>query len=230
MEDDFDARDFYDKVAHIYDAKSHPAILDPDGAYQQGWAALVSTLEPRRILEIGCGTGRRLNPLVRYYRKAGLPLPEIVGVDPAPRMLEMIPDAVAGRVSLVEAEDTSQFADESFDLVVTSGVLCSTPEPVAQSIAADAVRISSRYIFHTDTPKDGPHLNNFDLLAYHLGSGLEVVYWSTIYPYPMAGEEEHQIILRKVGSVRLPDSIPLRASKGDYETSWRELLERRLAE
>jgi SAM-dependent methyltransferase len=230
LQSDFDATRFYDEVAHIYDSASHPAIMDPTGQYQRGWAAIVASLKPRRILEIGCGTGRRLRPLVMYYDSIGLDLPEIVGVDPAARMLAAVPRDIASRVQLVETADTSGFEDNGFDLVYTSGVLCSVPNAIAVSVATEAVRLTRSFVFHTDTPKDGPHLSDLDILGFHHGSGADLVYWSTIYPYPMPGEAEHQIIVRKSGPTRFPTTFPIRSAKTSYDESWQALLARRLSQ
>ena len=229
LEADFNAIDFYNKVAEIYNRDSAPEILNPKGAYQVGWASQVATLKPKRILEIGCGTGRRLNALVNYYDEHKLELPEIVAVDPAPRMLEVIHEPLASRVELINSSDTSQFDDNSFDLVYTSGVLCSVPNSVAALICNEALRISIDCAFHTDTPKSGPHLNNLDILKFHIHPDISIVYWNTLYPYPIANEAEHQIIISSENKIELPDEFPLRSKVDTYSETWRELMENRLS-
>jgi SAM-dependent methyltransferase len=229
LENDFDAIDFYNQVAEIYNRDSLPDILNPLGSYQRGWASQVVSLKPSRILEIGCGTGRRLNALVMYYDDNKLDLPEIVGIDPAQKMLESIPESTTSRLTLINSDDTKQFLDDSFDLVYTSGVLCSVPNSIAASICNEALRISKLCAFHTDTPKSGPHLNDLDILKYHTDPKLEVLYWSTIYPYPVNNEAEHQIIVRSNNNVELPNEIPLRSELNSYNETWRELMKKRLS-
>lgn len=71
--------------------------------------------EPRRVLDVGCGTGDLTEQLLE---RTGA---EVVGVDPSPRMLELarrreIP-AVAGRAEALP------FADSEFDAVLAAWVL-----------------------------------------------------------------------------------------------------------
>ena len=58
-------------------------------ADQTAMLALAASAAPRRVLDIGCGTGYLLRQLARQYPQAT----ELAGIDPAPSMIE----AAAGR-------------------------------------------------------------------------------------------------------------------------------------
>ena len=79
--------------------------------------ALTLTPAPRRILDVGCGTGYLLRQLA-----ARCPQAELAGIDPAPAMIEAARAATAdGRLQLVAgtAEDLPWPAG-TFDLVVST--------------------------------------------------------------------------------------------------------------
>ena len=79
--------------------------------------ALTLTPAPRRILDVGCGTGYLLRQLA-----ARCPQAELAGIDPAPAMIEAARAAAAdGRLQLVAgtAEDLPWPAG-TFDLVVST--------------------------------------------------------------------------------------------------------------
>jgi SAM-dependent methyltransferase len=228
VESDFDPIYFYDEVARIYDRDTHPEILDPNSAYHRGFSSLINTLDPKSILEIGCGTGKRIKALVAYYDSIDKPLPQIIGTDPSAKMLSHIPDAVRARVTLLNTDNTQNLADKSFDLTLTSGVLCSVNLESAISICSECLRITNSFIVHVDTPKDAPHLNDLDFLEYFTKSGLKLIYWNTIYPHPIDKDAEHQIILKTTGENYLPSKFPIRHKKAKYDQAWDTLLQDRL--
>jgi len=228
MEKTFDPLHFYEKVSSVYDRDTHPQIFEPTSEYERRFAGIVAGLKPSSILEIGTGTGKRLRSILSYYDSLGLELPRICATDPLPAMIERIPADVQKRVELRAAEETSAFADDSFDLVLTSGVLCSVHNHVAAAIAKESHRICKYFSMHTDTPKDRPHLNDLDILGFFLGAGCEVVFWSTLHPYPIAGEREAQIIVAKTRGASFSASFPLRSFQEKYESGWEELLRKRI--
>jgi ubiquinone/menaquinone biosynthesis C-methylase UbiE len=79
--------------------------------------ALAAMPVPLRVLDVGCGTGALLREMV-----VRLPYGEsYVGVDPAPRMLEVARLNSDPRIEFVRGvAEALPFPDASFDLVVTS--------------------------------------------------------------------------------------------------------------
>src|ERR1700722_16489751 len=108
------------------------AFEDRATSYEQGWRgrlhheiadktsdlALLTPSEPHRILDVGCGTGYLLRSLAKRCPDAD----ELVGVDPAPSMIEVANGSVDDnslRFSPALAENLP-FRDGTFDLVVST--------------------------------------------------------------------------------------------------------------
>ncbi len=95
---------------------------------------------PRRILDLGCGTGSTTLML-----KQAFPQAEVIGLDLSPYML-VVADHKAKQAGLDvswqhgKAEQT-RFPDGSFDLVTASLLFHETPSIVAQSILQEADRL-----------------------------------------------------------------------------------------
>jgi ubiquinone/menaquinone biosynthesis C-methylase UbiE len=96
--------------------------------------------QPRRILDLGCGTGSTTLML-----KQAFPQAEVVGMDLSPYMLFMA-DYKAKQAGLDlqwrhgKAEETG-FPDASFDVVTASLLFHETPPAVSQSILREAFRL-----------------------------------------------------------------------------------------
>ena len=96
--------------------------------------ALLELIGPpagRTILDIGCGNGCMLRSLTATER--------VVGVDLSPAMVALARDAGYVEVREGDTEDLP-FADRSFDVVVSSGVLQLLPE--ARTALAEMVRVA----------------------------------------------------------------------------------------
>ncbi|MGV0027270.1 class I SAM-dependent methyltransferase [Phormidesmis priestleyi] len=95
---------------------------------------------PRRILDLGCGTGSTTLML-----KQSFPQAEVIGLDLSPYML-VVADYKAKQAGLDlswqhgKAEQT-RFPDGSFDLVTASLLFHETPPIVAQAILQEADRL-----------------------------------------------------------------------------------------
>jgi ubiquinone/menaquinone biosynthesis C-methylase UbiE len=108
--------DAFDRRAGSYDngalGKWHRQVAERTAAI-----ALAAVLAPRRVLDVGCGTGVLLELLA-----ARLPdTTELVGVDPAAGMVERSRERLAGDLRVVVEQATAEqmpFGAGSFDLVV----------------------------------------------------------------------------------------------------------------
>src|SRR5262245_35778087 len=107
----------FERWAQYYDTSAlqpvfraaHDAVLDR--------ARLLAT-HPRRILDLGCGTGRLLRAAAMLF-----PAAELFGVDASGRMLTMAKATgrMPPRSALVRAAaERLPFVDGSFDLVVST--------------------------------------------------------------------------------------------------------------
>lgn len=109
------------------------AFDDRAPEYETGWrggwhrdiarrtadVALACAGQPSRILDVGCGTGFLLRLLASRLPQAT----ELVGVDPAPRMVEVTRAAFTADARLRVVVGTAEelpFPDSSFDLVVST--------------------------------------------------------------------------------------------------------------
>ncbi|HIK42219.1 class I SAM-dependent methyltransferase [Thermoleptolyngbya sp. M55_K2018_002] len=103
---------------------------------------------PRRILDLGCGTGTSTRMLKRAFPQA-----EVIGLDLSPYMLAVAEDKAKGdsrsdpygnRLDIQfvhqNAEQTG-FPDASFDLVTATLLFHETPPEVAQTILREAFRL-----------------------------------------------------------------------------------------
>jgi ubiquinone/menaquinone biosynthesis C-methylase UbiE len=102
-------------------------------SYERGWraefharvvaggveAALRAVPRPRRVLDVGCGTGA----LLRALGERLPPTVDLVGVDPAPTMIDVARASVGAgsnvRFEVASAEELP-FPAEQFDLVVST--------------------------------------------------------------------------------------------------------------
>ncbi len=106
---------YYQLHAHIYDATRWTFLFGRAGLIR----VAAKRLKPRRILEIGCGTGKNLTHLARAFPEA-----QIVGLDLSADMIAKARkkiEAFGPRVTLLErAYDAPISAGEPFDLIVFS--------------------------------------------------------------------------------------------------------------
>jgi ubiquinone/menaquinone biosynthesis C-methylase UbiE len=113
-----------DRDVGQYDRRAPGYESGPRGAMHREIAsrtadlALASVPEPKRILDVGCGTGYLLRLLAGRVPTSA----ELVGIDAAPSMIETAAaDSAGGRLqfAVAVAEDIPQ-PDKSFDLIVST--------------------------------------------------------------------------------------------------------------
>ncbi|MBW4685889.1 MAG: methyltransferase domain-containing protein [Komarekiella atlantica HA4396-MV6] len=97
-------------------------------------------VQPRRILDLGCGTGSTTLMLKQAFPEA-----EVIGLDLSPYMLVRAEDkARTAGLDIVwrhgNAEKTG-FSDASFDLVTASLLFHETPNAVSQTILRESFRL-----------------------------------------------------------------------------------------
>ncbi len=96
--------------------------------------------KPRRILDLGCGTGS-----TTLLLKQAFPQAEVIGIDLSPYML-VVADHKAKKIGLEiqwqqgNAEHT-HFPDASFDLVTASLLFHETPPAIAATILKESYRL-----------------------------------------------------------------------------------------
>jgi len=108
----------FDSLAPTWDARLGPEGLLP---LERGLDELPSA--PRRVLDLGTGTGKAARVAAARFRHA-----EVIGVDLAPEMVReaeaLLPKELAGRVSFQVGDGSAlPFADDDFDLVVLQNMI-----------------------------------------------------------------------------------------------------------
>jgi malonyl-CoA O-methyltransferase len=120
-----EAGEAYERVAAAYPPHAHNRLMEME---QAALLPLLDGLRPGRALDLGCGSGRYL----RLLAERGVP--EIVGADLSPAMLERAREAG----SVVRAGASClPFAAQSFDLVVCALVVghVAALDPVIAEVA-----------------------------------------------------------------------------------------------
>jgi ubiquinone/menaquinone biosynthesis C-methylase UbiE len=117
-------------------------VLPPNEAWVRQSAIDAITAQPRRILDLGCGTGSQTLML-----KQAFPQAETIGVDLSPYMLFM-GEYKAKQAGLDigwrhgNAEHTG-FGDRAFDLITLALVFHETPTEISQAILRECYRLLS---------------------------------------------------------------------------------------
>ncbi len=126
-------------AATSYDPITQYVLLPNEKWVRQG---LIDSIQgqPRRILDLGCGTGSTTLML-----KEAFPQAEVVGLDLSPYMLVMADHkAKATRLDVQwhhgKAEETG-FPDASFDVVTASLLFHETPPSISKSILRECFRL-----------------------------------------------------------------------------------------
>jgi ubiquinone/menaquinone biosynthesis C-methylase UbiE len=129
------------EAAVTYDAITQYVLPPSEAIVRQGLLNRIQS-HPRRILDLGCGTGS-----TTVLLKQAFPNAEVIGLDLSPYMLVMAErkarDAhldIRFRHGLAEA---TGFVDTSFDLVTASLLFHELPTTVSQAVLREAQRLLS---------------------------------------------------------------------------------------
>lgn len=126
-------------AAVSYDPITQYVVLPNETLVRQGLIDRIR-VKPRRILDLGCGTGSTTLMLKQAFPEA-----EVIGLDLSPYMLVRAEDKAKTAGLEIQwyhanAEQTG-FADQSFDLVTASLLFHETPPSVSQSILRESFRL-----------------------------------------------------------------------------------------
>lgn len=105
------------------------------------WEHVLGRIEAASALEIGCNVGGNLRWLA-----ALLGAENVAGVDVNERALEVVRSEIPGVDARVASARELPFADDSFDLVFTTGVLIHQSPEELPRVMDEIVRASRRYV------------------------------------------------------------------------------------
>lgn len=105
------------------------------------WEHVLGRIEAASALEIGCNVGGNLRWLA-----ALLGAENVAGVDVNERALEVVRSEIPGVDARVASARELPFADDSFDLVFTTGVLIHQSPDELPRVMDEIVRASRRYV------------------------------------------------------------------------------------
>ncbi|MBD2073026.1 methyltransferase domain-containing protein [Phormidium sp. FACHB-592] len=126
-------------AAVSYDPITQYALPPGEALVRQSLLDAIQS-QPRRILDLGCGTGS-----TTLLLKQAFPEAEVIGLDLSPQML-VVAEHKAEQANLAiqwrhgNAEHT-HFPDASFDLVTASLLFHETPPTVSQAILRECYRL-----------------------------------------------------------------------------------------
>lgn len=115
-------------------------VLPPNETWQREDAIKTIKGQPRRILDLGCGTGS-----TTLLLKQKFPLAEVIGLDLSPYMLVMA--EYKAKQAGLEIQwlhglaEATNLPSESFDVVTASLLFHETPPAIAKAILQEAFRL-----------------------------------------------------------------------------------------
>jgi pseudaminic acid biosynthesis-associated methylase len=113
------------------------------------WDDIAARFPFGSVLEVGCTQGDNLIHLARH-----VPAERIWGVDINPVVLDHLRGHVPGTHPVLGVARDLPFPDDSFDLVVTVGLLIHIPDDTLEQVLAELVRVSRRWVlsgeYHAD--------------------------------------------------------------------------------
>jgi ubiquinone/menaquinone biosynthesis C-methylase UbiE len=142
-------REYYTKTAAVYDdmhageGDAHPEVLN-------NVCALLQVVEPRTLLDVGCGTGRGI-----YFLREKFPSLSVFGIEPVSALIEQgvqksrIPLGIAVRGSGYALP----FADSSVDVVCSFAILHHVQKP--NDVVCEMLRVARKAVLIVDSNRFG---------------------------------------------------------------------------
>ncbi len=96
---------------------------------------------PENLLEVGCGAGR----FVYWTRRLGI---DTWGIDISPYALSQANPEVKKYLKLVDATEKIPFKNDSFDLIVSIGLLEHILESELVLVLKECQRVSKKFVLH----------------------------------------------------------------------------------
>lgn len=123
-------------------------------------ATLFNSHQIETVLEVGCGSGRNL-----HFIKSENPQIGVFGIDINETAVKIAKEQVADseNINVKSIYDLDDFADDSMDIVFTSGVLMHVPQDKIEYVIRQMHRISKKYVYHFEL--HGPE-HHFDYHRY----------------------------------------------------------------
>ncbi len=143
----------YDLWSSFYDAYPNPTVAADELSFPAFWSAVTG----KRVLEVGCGTGRHTSKLLQQGN-------EVVGLDQSAGMLGLAKEKLGGRegLQLIEADFLSyDFGDASFDAIVVSLVLEHFRDPREFLLRCSSLLSSDGRMFLSEIHPDRGALAHF---------------------------------------------------------------------
>lgn len=133
----------------------------------------VAALRPASVLEVGCGYGKQLAALRRR-----LPGCRLVGLDFSPTQLARGRAYLAGLDGIqliLGSGDELPFADDSFEMVLTSAVILHNPPEVAECIRREVMRVATRWAAHNEDTDVSYNRFGYDIAEWYRRRGVPLL-------------------------------------------------------
>ena len=111
---------FFNLRAEGYDAHMQSSLVDADAYYRQLAAPIIATAEPIEILDIGCGTGLEIPPVLEKAPNA-----KLTGMDLSAEMLGILREKFPGEnIQVIKGSYlTHDFEAEKYEVILSSMTL-----------------------------------------------------------------------------------------------------------
>jgi ubiquinone/menaquinone biosynthesis C-methylase UbiE len=134
---------YYNATAEMYD-DLHGAQREPEhlAAIDRSWPVL-SGLELDSVLDVGCGTGASLSRLEELK-----PSLRLAGIDPSQGLLEVAHKRLPQALIQLGNGESIQFMNESFDLVIATGIMHHVDNPA--KVISEMFRVAKVAVLISD--------------------------------------------------------------------------------